>query len=174
MTDKVTEKEYGKIIAKNLKRIAYEAGKTQADIAKDLNIKKGTVSTWFCGTRIPRMDKIDALCNYFNVKRVDIMEDNPPSTRKTDSDKFGEWGDKFNAEHNISIKISEKERNLIVKYRMSDGRGKETIEGVAEMEFQRSRPEFIPVAAHHNSGDFTDEQQAKIQEFIKHVTEDKE
>ena len=71
----MTEIEYAKLIARNLKRIAYENGKNQADIAKDLNISKATVSSWMTGTRIPRMDKIDMLCHYFNCKRSDIMEE---------------------------------------------------------------------------------------------------
>jgi len=71
----MSEKEYAKIIAKNLRSIAYNAGKTQADMAKDLGISKATISSWMNGTRIPRMDKIDLLCHYFNVSRSDIMED---------------------------------------------------------------------------------------------------
>lgn len=71
----MSEKEYAKIIAKNLRNIAYNAGKTQTDISKDLRISKATVSSWMNGTRIPRMDKIDLLCHYFNVSRSDIMED---------------------------------------------------------------------------------------------------
>lgn len=71
----MTTTEYGKIISKNLKRIFYEAHKTQADVARDLNLNQATVSTWMNGTRIPRMDKIDLLCHYFNCSRADIMED---------------------------------------------------------------------------------------------------
>ncbi len=71
----MTTTEYGRIISKNLKRIAYDAHKTQADIARDLNIKQTTLSTWMNGTRIPRMDKIDLLCHYFNCTRADIMEE---------------------------------------------------------------------------------------------------
>lgn len=52
-------KEYAKIIARNLNRIAAERHKTQADLIHDLKLNQGTVSTWFVGTRIPRMDKID-------------------------------------------------------------------------------------------------------------------
>ena len=70
----MTSAEYGKIISKNLKRIAYENERTQADIARDLNLKQATVSSWMTGTRVPRMDKIDLLCHYFNCTRVDIME----------------------------------------------------------------------------------------------------
>ena len=73
----MTSMEYGKIISRNLKRIAYENQKTQADIARDLNLKQATVSSWMNGTRVPRMKKIDLLCHYFNCSRVDIMEEHP-------------------------------------------------------------------------------------------------
>lgn len=67
-------KDYGQIIGKNLKRLAYESGKTQADISRDLKISKTTLSSWMSGYRVPRMSKIDLLCHYFNCTREDIME----------------------------------------------------------------------------------------------------
>lgn len=73
----MSENEFARMVARNLKRIAYENGKTQADIASDLKISKQTVSSWMTGARVPRMDKIDLLCHYFNCQRVDIMEDEP-------------------------------------------------------------------------------------------------
>lgn len=79
----MSENEYAKIIGKNLKRIMYDAGKTQIEVAKDLNISKATISSWMNGTRIPRMDKIDILCNYFNVSRADIMEEKTDQDPKT-------------------------------------------------------------------------------------------
>lgn len=60
----MSAQEYGKIIARNLRRIASDAGKSQADIARDLKINKATVSSWMNGTRIPRMEKIDMLASY--------------------------------------------------------------------------------------------------------------
>ena len=71
----MSEQDYAKLVAKNLRRIMYEHGKTQAEVAKDLNISKATLSSWMNGTRIPRISKVDLLCHYFNVKRSDIMED---------------------------------------------------------------------------------------------------
>ena len=70
----IIEREYNKVIARNLRRLAIEKDKTQQDIAKALNVSEATVSLWFNGKNIPRMDKIDALCQYLNVKRSDIME----------------------------------------------------------------------------------------------------
>lgn len=75
----MTAIEYGKVISRNLRRIAYENQKTQADIARDLNLKQATVSSWMNGTRIPRMKKIDLLCHYFNCTRIDIMEEHDHS-----------------------------------------------------------------------------------------------
>lgn len=77
------EKEYAKIIGRNLRRIAYEHDKTQAQIAKDLRQPTATVSSWMNGTRIPRMGKIDLLCEYFGVSRVDIMEPHNKSKLNT-------------------------------------------------------------------------------------------
>lgn len=74
----MTEIEYAKLVARNLRRIAYENGKTQADIARDLHISKATISSWMNGTRVPRMENIDLLCHYFNCKRIDIMEEEQP------------------------------------------------------------------------------------------------
>lgn len=70
----MTEMDYAAIVSMNLRRIANNAGKTQADICHDLKIGKSTVSSWFTGDRTPRMDKIDMLCRYFGVSRADIME----------------------------------------------------------------------------------------------------
>jgi len=68
------ENYYKRIIAINLKRLAYEHNKSQAQISRDLGINKQTLSTWMNGERIPRMKNIDVLCEYFNCKRTDILE----------------------------------------------------------------------------------------------------
>ena len=75
----INEENYNKIISKNLKRLAYEHEKSQADIARDLDISKATLSSWMTGTRTPKIENIDMLCKYFNVPRSAIME---PSTHR--------------------------------------------------------------------------------------------
>lgn len=69
------ERKFAKIVAANLRALAYDHDKTQADIARDLGIHKATISAWMNGTRTPRMDKIDMLCEYFGCTRMDIMEE---------------------------------------------------------------------------------------------------
>jgi len=67
--------EFGNLFARNLNYFIDLNNKAQTDLSKDLKISKATVSTWCNGTRIPRMDKVDLLCGYFNIKRSDLIED---------------------------------------------------------------------------------------------------
>ena len=71
----IDTRDFGKIISKNLKRLAFERQKAQVDIARDLNLNKATLSSWMNGTRIPKLSSIDMLCDYFGCTRSDIMED---------------------------------------------------------------------------------------------------
>lgn len=71
----VDTKDFRRIISKNLKRLAFDYKKTQAEIARDLDVNKATLSSWMNGTRIPKMSSIDMLCEYFGCTRADIMED---------------------------------------------------------------------------------------------------
>ena len=111
------EKDYAVIIASNLRRIAYEHGKTQSDISKDLNISKATISSWMNGTRIPRMKKIDLLCHYFNVKRKDITEEQTDEKGKR---TLMEVKDK-------------KEMELILKFRLLNEEGEEALDDYLTM-----------------------------------------
>ena len=82
----LTNEEYAKIVAKNLRRIMVERDKTQADIVNALGYSKQAVSAWMNGKRTPKMDKIDALCKYLNCKRSDIME--PHERKQENSDEL--------------------------------------------------------------------------------------
>lgn len=68
--------EYSKkIFSKNLKFWMQINGKTQSDLINDLGINKSAISTWCNGTRIPRMDKVHMLANYFNINISDLIEE---------------------------------------------------------------------------------------------------
>lgn len=88
----MSEQDFYKLFARNLTYFMNLNGKTQSDISKDLGISKATVSSWVNGTRVPRMDKVDLLCDYFNIKRSDLMED------KTNEQDNNYYFDKDSAE----------------------------------------------------------------------------
>lgn len=71
----MSEDQYKKIFSSNLKRYMELNGKSQIDLINDLGFNKSAVSTWCNGTRLPRMDKVDALAKYFRINRSDLIEE---------------------------------------------------------------------------------------------------
>lgn len=72
----MSDEYYMKVFSKNLKKYLDLNGKTQTDIVNDLSFNKATVSSWCLGTRLPRIDKVDALAKYLGVNRSDLLEEN--------------------------------------------------------------------------------------------------
>ena len=70
----IDEKTYNKIVASNLRRLMYERGVTQTDMARALGFTKQSVSHWMNGEHLPRMSKMDKICEYLGCKRSDLME----------------------------------------------------------------------------------------------------
>ena len=69
------EEVYRKIFSRNLIHYMEMNGKTQTDLINDLGFNKSAVSMWCNGTRLPRMDKVDALAKYFKINRSDLIEE---------------------------------------------------------------------------------------------------
>ena len=77
----MSEQEFNIIFSKNLRYYLDINDKTQADLAKYLGVSTAAVNTWCKGLKNPRMDKVDAICTYFNIKRSDLMEDKSDAER---------------------------------------------------------------------------------------------
>ena len=84
---------FNEIFGKNLKRIMYDRNITQAQMSKELNIPKTTISSWMNGKRAPKMDMFDKICSYLNCRRSDLMEEQIPDT--------------------ITMRVTEQERRLV-------------------------------------------------------------
>lgn len=63
------------VLSENLKNLLERKGKTQTDMAKDLDLRQSTVSSWINAVKYPRRDKIELLADYFGVMPSDITED---------------------------------------------------------------------------------------------------
>lgn len=78
------------IFSKNLNKLLRDREKTQLDIAKALGVSSSTVSSWCTGEKMPRMDKVERLAEYFRVVKSYLLEENilpqnvfqPPSMYK--------------------------------------------------------------------------------------------
>lgn len=67
------EHKIDELIASNLVRLLREKNRTQLELAEYLGVTQAAVSNWCNGTKMPRMDKIDKICAFFDVKRSQLM-----------------------------------------------------------------------------------------------------
>lgn len=72
-----------KIFAENLKYYMNINNKTRADVCRDLDIPYSTFTDWCNANIYPRIDKIEILANYFDIKKSDLVE------RREKVDKLG-------------------------------------------------------------------------------------
>lgn len=66
---------YRKIFATNLNYYMQINNKIQDDLVRDLGLKTSTISSWCNGQKLPRMDKIILLSNYFGIHFSKLIEE---------------------------------------------------------------------------------------------------
>lgn len=75
----MSTEEYRKIFAKKLRYYMDINHKTQMDLMTDLGFSSATVSNWCTGKKLPRMDKMEILAEYFGIEKSDLYEEKLPS-----------------------------------------------------------------------------------------------
>ena len=97
------------IFCSNLNRLFRESDKQKKELAAYIGVSDNTVTSWVKGRKVPRMDKIDMICDFFGVNRSDVItEKTPPSSAR-------------------QITLSSEEMELVLKFRSLDERGQETV-----------------------------------------------
>lgn len=103
-----------KDFSKKLCKLLNLNNKNQMDLINDLGFSSSTVSSWCNGLRVPRMDKMKILANYFNVPLNFFFDED--LTKESNS------------------YITDNETKLISSYRKLNKQGKEkAIERVEEL-----------------------------------------
>lgn len=123
---------YRKIFANNLNYYMKVNNKIQDDLVKDLRLKTSTISSWCNGQKLPRMDKIVLLADYFGIHFSKLIEE------RTDNNYFEfaseddamfpllDVGDialifkQNNIEDGATLLINMNNRNTIRKFILSD------------------------------------------------------
>lgn len=77
----MSEKDFNTIFSKRLRFFLNKYEMTQNELAKRLGVGTTSVYNWCNGIKTPRMDKVDAMCNIFNCRRSELMEE------KSDTDE---------------------------------------------------------------------------------------
>lgn len=73
-------KAYAENFGERLSAILYDRHITQAQLAQDLKVPKGTVYNWTHGRRLPRAGAMDALCRRLQVTRAELLGEEPVPT----------------------------------------------------------------------------------------------
>ena len=71
----MSEQDFNKLFARNLKIYLVRNNMKQADLARKLGVSTQSVTNWCNATKLPRMDKVDAICSILGCRRSDLMED---------------------------------------------------------------------------------------------------
>lgn len=75
----MSEKEFNEIFSRRLRFYLSQNNMSQIELAKILGVSASSVSDWVNGRKSPRMNKVDTMCELFNCRRSDFLEDTPTS-----------------------------------------------------------------------------------------------
>ena len=79
----IDENTFNSIFARNLRNYLDLNHMTQVELAKRLNVGTTSVYNWCSGIKIPRMDKVDKMCQIFGCNRSDLITDNHSEDQQT-------------------------------------------------------------------------------------------
>ncbi len=71
----MNEKDFNSLFSKRLRHYLNENNMTQVELANKLGVGTTSISNWVSGLKTPRMDKVDAMCKIFNIRREDLLTD---------------------------------------------------------------------------------------------------
>lgn len=74
--DNKIDKEIGKRLLAKLNA----SGRSQAELAAFLGVTQASVSNWVNGNKLPRMGKIDKICEFLGCSRTELLIGEPEAT----------------------------------------------------------------------------------------------
>lgn len=79
------------LFSNNLKYYLNESKFSQVDLTNYMHVSSSTVSDWCNGKKLPRMDKIQKICEWLKITRDDLLEERCLS----DSENSLSWREKY-------------------------------------------------------------------------------
>lgn len=70
------------VFSRNLKKYMALSGKSRREICEALGYSYFTFSDWVVGKKMPRMDKVEQLANYFGILKSDLIEEKKETAPK--------------------------------------------------------------------------------------------
>ena len=90
----MSEKELKEIFSANLRRLLDEHDKSQADLRRYMGVSSATASDWCNGKKIPRADKLQAICIWLNCEMADLLGEYKADVR-TDGQEPGYYDEEL-------------------------------------------------------------------------------
>ena len=78
----MADEELRKIFAKNLNNFLALNGYKQADLARHMKVSTATTAKWCTGQTLPRIDKIQSICNWLGIEKADLLNERPDPTEE--------------------------------------------------------------------------------------------
>lgn len=75
--------EYGRAIAKNIRKYLYKKDSTAAEMSRALGIPKSTISQWMNASRIPRGEAVEMLCDYLGITPAQLVAESEEGTTRS-------------------------------------------------------------------------------------------
>ena len=100
-------KEMNRNISRNISHYMDALQINQTELAKRLGCANTTVSMWIQGDSVPRLEKIDKMCEIFHCTRSDLLSDTPKTKEEIENDQirdmFIEKFGRFNTEQKLRL-----------------------------------------------------------------------
>lgn len=78
------------VMSRNLRRLMGEKNVTPKELSAKLDIPYTTVLSWMKAEYYPRIDKIEAMAEYFGVMKSDLIEEKLTPEKEADADFLAE------------------------------------------------------------------------------------
>lgn len=75
--------EFNAIFSKRLRYYLNKYNMTQLELSKKLGVGTTSVYNWCNGIKTPRMNKLDSMCNIFDCKRSDLIEEHSSNEKQS-------------------------------------------------------------------------------------------
>lgn len=71
----MADEELRRMFAKRLNQYLEMNRYNQADLARHMHVSTATTAKWCTGQTMPRIDKIQSICNWLGIEKSDLLDD---------------------------------------------------------------------------------------------------
>lgn len=70
----MADEELRMLFASRLRKYLQANGFNQADLARHMHVSTATTAKWCTGQTMPRIDKVQSICNWLGIQKSDLLE----------------------------------------------------------------------------------------------------